>query len=86
MPDGTYASPGDCSVGKDGVLRNKAGLAVCLDANGDPMTSKSATASNAAAAAAGKEPVDDEAEDEEEEVVAKKPAAKEAAAKPAKPA
>ena len=39
LQDGTYAPPGDCAKGKDGVLRSKnSGLAVCLYADGTPQT------------------------------------------------
>jgi hypothetical protein len=38
LQDGTYAAPGDCKAGKDGVMRNKNGLAVVLRADGEPQT------------------------------------------------
>ena len=41
LQDGTHAAKGDVSPGKDGVLRSKNGLAVCVDANGEPQTVQS---------------------------------------------
>lgn len=38
LQDGTHAAPGDCSKGKDGVLRHENGLAVAMDADGKPQT------------------------------------------------
>lgn len=38
LQDGTQADPKDCSSGKDGILRHKNGLAVVLDADGEPLT------------------------------------------------
>lgn len=37
--DGTYADPGNCSRGKDGVLREKdSGLLIAMTADGEPIT------------------------------------------------
>lgn len=38
LQDGTHADPSDVSKGKDGVLRHKNGLAVCLYQDGSPQT------------------------------------------------
>lgn len=56
LPDGTQADPKDCSVGKDGVLRHKNGLAVVLDEHGEPQTIGDAAIANknVEAAEAGK--------------------------------
>lgn len=71
MQDGTYAAPGDVSKDKDGVLRNKAGMAAAVDADGKPQTlgALAESSMNVAAAKAGKpEP------DKPEEVKAAAPA------------
>lgn len=38
MKDGTHADPSDCFKGKDGVLQNKNGMPVAIDATGNPET------------------------------------------------
>lgn len=59
LQDGTHADPAECERGKDGVLRHKNGLAVCLDANGEPQTvgGDAERNKNVEAAKAGEKPV-----------------------------
>lgn len=56
MPDGTQAEPSDVSPGKDGVLRHKNGMAVCMTEDGRPMTIGMTSEANKNAANAGKDP------------------------------
>jgi hypothetical protein len=80
LQDGTHASPGDVSKGKDGVLRHKNGLAVCLYENGEPQTvGKDAVNNKNVDAAKMDEPAD---EDEAVEDAAGSDVNDSAAAKP----
>lgn len=54
--DGTYAAPGECSAGADGVLRHANGVPVALREDGEPMTLAAVTDENAKAAAPDSEP------------------------------
>lgn len=38
LVDGTHAAPGDCSAGKDGVMRHTSGMAVAMREDGKPQT------------------------------------------------
>lgn len=85
LQDGTHADASDVSKGKDGVLRHKNGLAVCLYQDGSPQTVRKDAVNNknVDAAKMADEPVASDGTDHPtpdapavaEHVIAPKPAA-----------
>lgn len=75
LQDGTHAAPGDCSKGKDGVLRHKNGLAVCLYEDGKPQTvgEDAERNKNVMAVEMGELHDDEDVDDDADEKIAKSP-------------